>query len=188
MKNETPQVAVVMGSQSDYPIMKDAVEMLARFSVPHEERILSAHRTPERLRDYARSAEQRGIRAIVAGAGGAAHLPGMLAAETLLPVFGVPIKSDAWEGIDSLLSMMQMPRGVPVATLSINGAANAALFAVAVLAGSDSTLKERLRHFRTEQTEQVPLTPTDKHPLNPPRFNGSPDSPAEDPASLAARS
>ena len=181
MKNKTPQVAVVMGSRSDYATMKEAVEVLAQFSVPYEELVLSAHRTPERLRDYAQSAEGRGIRTIIAGAGGAAHLPGMLAAETLLPVFGVPIKSAALDGLDALLSIMQMPRGVPVATLSIGGAANAALFAIAVLAGSDANLKERLRHFRTEQTKKVPLAPSDddpkSHSRGHPRFNGSLETP-----------
>ena len=167
MKNTTPQVAVVMGSRSDYPTMKKAVEVLAQFSVPCEERVLSAHRTPERLRDYARNAEGRGIRTIIAGAGGAAHLPGMLAAETLLPVFGVPIKSDALDGLDALLSIVQMPRGVPVATLSIGGAANAALFAVAVLAGFDKELKTRLKTFREEQTRSVPWKPSDdKNTIN----------------------
>ncbi len=174
MENKAPQVAVVMGSRSDYPTMNEAVEVLTQFSVPCEERILSAHRTPERLRDYARNAERRGIRAVIAGAGGAAHLPGMLAAETLLPVFGVPIKSDALDGLDALLSIVQMPRGVPVATLSIGGAANAALFAIAVLAGNDAELKERLRHFRAEQTKKVPLTPTDNSsPLDAARLDAA---------------
>ena len=172
-----PKVAVVMGSRSDYSTMVEAVAMLAQFSVPHEELVLSAHRTPERLRDYARSAEQRGIQTIIAGAGGAAHLPGMLAAETSLPVLGVPIKSTALDGLDALLSIAQMPRGIPVATFSIGGAANAALFAIAVLAGNDETLKERLKHFRKRQTEKVPLTPSDDKPKVPPRFNGSSESP-----------
>ena len=166
MESKRPKVAVVMGSRSDYSTMKEAVEVLAQFSVPYEELVLSAHRTPERLRDYAQSAEGRGIRTIIAGAGGAAHLPGMLAAETLLPVFGVPIKTTALDGLDALLSIAQMPRGVPVATLSIGGAANAALFAVAVLAGSDAKLKKRLIKFREIQTQSVPLKPFDDNRIN----------------------
>ena len=161
MQNQSPKVAIVMGSRSDYPTMKEAVGILTQFSVPHEELILSAHRTPERLRAYAHNAEKRGIQTIIAGAGGAAHLPGMLAAETPLPVLGVPIKSNALDGLDALLSIAQMPRGIPVATLSIGGAANAALFAIAVLAAGDAELKQRLVEFREEQTQNVPWKPFD---------------------------
>ncbi len=173
MKNKVPKVAIVMGSRSDYPTMKEATEILAQFSVSHEELILSAHRTPERLRDYARNAEKRGIQTIIAGAGGAAHLPGMLAAETPLPVLGVPIKSNALDGLDALLSIAQMPRGIPVATLSIGGAANAALFAIAVLAGGDAELKQRLMKFRKEQTQNVPWEPFDPKDTSNSKINGS---------------
>lgn len=137
--------------------MLHAHETLKRFAVPHECLVVSAHRTPQWLAEFASSAEARGIEAIIAGAGGAAHLPGMTAAQTLIPVFGVPIKSDALKGMDSLLSIVQMPAGIPVGTLAIgrSGAINAALLAIAVLSNSRSELREKLRAYRTEQTETV---------------------------------
>lgn len=152
-----PLVGVVMGSRSDWPTMKCAVDELKRFGVPCEAGIVSAHRTPRRLADYAATAEERGLRVIIAGAGGAAHLPGMLAAETTVPVLGVPIQSKALQGLDSLLSIVQMPGGVPVGTLAIGeaGARNAALLAVAILAGTDPELADKLRAFRDAQTRAV---------------------------------
>jgi 5-(carboxyamino)imidazole ribonucleotide mutase len=157
MQQEQPLVSIVMGSRSDWETMRHADEMLTRFTVPHECRIVSAHRTPEWLREFATGAEARGIEVILAGAGGAAHLPGMVAAQTLLPVFGVPVQSQALNGLDSLLSIVQMPSGVPVGTLAIGkaGAANAALLAVRVLALRDPELRERLRAFADEQTAAV---------------------------------
>lgn len=152
-----PLVGVVMGSKSDWDTLRHADEMLGRFEVSHECRIVSAHRTPDWLADYARSAESRGLEVIIAGAGGAAHLPGMIAAHTLLPVLGVPVQSQALNGLDSLLSIAQMPGGVPVGTLAIGkaGATNAALLAVAILANSRPELRARLRKFRDEQTAAV---------------------------------
>ena len=146
-----------MGSRSDWETMRHAGEMLAGFGVPHECLIVSAHRTPGWLAEFAAGAEGRGIQVVIAGAGGAAHLPGMVAAQTLLPVFGVPVQSQALNGLDSLLSIVQMPSGVPVGTLAIGkaGAANAALLAVRVLAARDPALKERLRAFADEQTAKV---------------------------------
>jgi 5-(carboxyamino)imidazole ribonucleotide mutase len=153
----SPQVGVIMGSQSDWETMRHAADMLERLGVPFESRVVSAHRTPDLLFEYAAGAEQRGLRVIIAGAGGAAHLPGMCAAKTILPVLGVPVESRMLRGVDSLLSIVQMPAGVPVATFAIGqaGATNAALFAVAILAGSDATLAERLQRFRAEQTQKV---------------------------------
>jgi 5-(carboxyamino)imidazole ribonucleotide mutase len=150
-------VAVIMGSKSDWETMQRADEMLDRFDVPHECRVVSAHRTPAWMAEFAASAEARGIEVIIAGAGGAAHLPGMVAAQTLLPVLGVPVKSKALKGIDSLLSIVQMPAGVPVGTLAIGeaGATNAALLAVAILANARPRLREKLREFREEQERQV---------------------------------
>lgn len=152
-----PLVGVVMGSKSDWDTLRHADEMLGRFDVPHECRIVSAHRTPDWMAEYARTAESRGLEVIIAGAGGAAHLPGMIAAHTLLPVLGVPVQSQALNGLDSLLSIAQMPGGVPVGTLAIGkaGATNAALLAVAILAGSRPELRARLRKFRDEQTAAV---------------------------------
>lgn len=152
-----PLVAVIMGSKSDWETMRHADEMLTRFGVPHECRIVSAHRTPAWLTEYASGCEARGIEVIIAGAGGAAHLPGMAAAQTLLPVLGVPVQSHALSGMDSLLSIVQMPAGIPVGTLSIGkaGATNAALLAVAILANTRPDLRERLRRFRDEQAERV---------------------------------
>ena len=152
-----PLVAVVMGSSSDWETMKHAVDVLERFGVPHERHIVSAHRTPLWLAEFATGAERRGIEVIVAGAGGAAHLPGMVAAHTVVPVLGVPVQSAALNGLDSLLSIVQMPAGVPVATLAIGraGAINAGLLAVAILSGSRAGLREQLRVFREEQTQNV---------------------------------
>jgi 5-(carboxyamino)imidazole ribonucleotide mutase len=152
-----PLVGVVMGSDSDWPVMAAAAAVLEEFGVPHEARVVSAHRTPDLLFEYAESARERGLKAIIAGAGGAAHLPGMLAAKTTLPVLGVPVPSKQLKGLDSLLSIVQMPKGVPVATFAIGeaGAANAALFAVALLANHDDELAQRLADFRARQTERV---------------------------------
>jgi 5-(carboxyamino)imidazole ribonucleotide mutase len=152
-----PLVGVVMGSKSDWETMRHAAEMLARFEVPHECRIVSAHRTPAWAAEYASTAAERGLEVIVAGAGGAAHLPGRVAAQTLLPVLGVPVESHALKGMDSLLSIVQMPGGIPVGTLAIGkaGATNAALLAIAILANSRPALREKLRQFRQEQTERV---------------------------------
>jgi 5-(carboxyamino)imidazole ribonucleotide mutase len=152
-----PLVGVVMGSRSDWPTMRHAADLLAAFGVAHEAKVVSAHRTPDRLFAYAESAAGRGLRAIIAGAGGAAHLPGMLAAKTRVPVLGVPVQSRALSGLDSLLSIVQMPKGVPVGTLAIGeaGAANAALLAVAMLATTDPDLAARLDAWRTAQTEAV---------------------------------
>lgn len=154
---ENPLVAVIMGSKSDWETMRHADEALARFGVLHECRIISAHRTPALMAAFAAEAEGRGIEVIIAGAGGAAHLPGMVAAQTLLPVLGVPVESRALKGIDSLLSIAQMPGGIPVGTLAIGqaGATNAALLAVAILANTRPELREKLRQFRAEQTEKV---------------------------------
>ncbi len=152
-----------MGSQSDWPTLRHAAEMLDRLGVPHEARIVSAHRTPDRLREYARTARDRGLKVVIAGAGGAAHLPGMCAAWTALPVLGVPVESHALKGMDSLLSIVQMPAGVPVATLAIgrSGAVNAALLAASILATSDPALAARLDALRTEQTAGVAHEPSD---------------------------
>jgi 5-(carboxyamino)imidazole ribonucleotide mutase len=152
-----PLVAVIMGSKSDWETMRHAAETLQRFEVPHECQIISAHRTPPRLTEFAATAESRGIEVIIAGAGGAAHLPGVTAAQTILPVLGVPVETQALKGMDSLLSIVQMPSGIPVGTLAIGkaGATNAALLAVAILANSRPQLRERLRQFRAEQAEKV---------------------------------
>ncbi|MHB1328998.1 MAG: 5-(carboxyamino)imidazole ribonucleotide mutase [Gemmatimonadales bacterium] len=152
-----PLVGVVMGSTSDWEVMQHAAARLTEFGVPHETRVVSAHRTPDLLFEYAESAAARGIACIIAGAGGAAHLPGMLAAKTTVPVLGVPVQSRQLKGLDSLLSIVQMPAGVPVATFAIGeaGAHNAALFAVALLALHDPALSERLATFRTRQTAAV---------------------------------
>jgi len=154
---EKPLVAVIMGSKSDWETMRHADEILTRFDVPHECRIISAHRTPGLMAEFAAAAESRGVEVIIAGAGGAAHLPGMVAAQTLIPVLGVPVESHALKGMDSLLSIAQMPGGIPVGTLAIGkaGAINAALLAVAILANSRPELREKLRKFREEQTAKV---------------------------------
>ncbi|MBK9218184.1 MAG: 5-(carboxyamino)imidazole ribonucleotide mutase [Uliginosibacterium sp.] len=153
----TPQVGIVMGSDSDWPTLIAAARVLDDFGIAYEARVVSAHRTPQLLFDYAQSARERGLRAIIAGAGGAAHLPGMLAALTPLPVLGVPVQSKALSGLDSLLSIVQMPRGIPVATFAIGeaGAANAALLAVAQLATTDAALAARLDAFRQAQSAKV---------------------------------
>jgi len=150
-------VGIIMGSKSDWDTMRHSSEMLSRFGVAHEKQIVSAHRTPQWMVEYASKAEGRGLQVIIAGAGGAAHLPGMVAANTLLPVFGVPVESAALKGMDSLLSIVQMPGGIPVGTLAIGkaGAINAALLAVAVLANHNPELREKLRAFRQEQSASV---------------------------------
>ncbi len=156
-ENPAPLIGVVMGSKSDWDTMRQAADVLEEFGVAHECRIVSAHRTPDWMRDYALSAEARGLKLIIAGAGGAAHLPGMIAAQTLLPVLGVPVKSQALSGLDSLLSIVQMPGGVPVGTLAIGeaGARNAGLLAVRMLAVDRPELREKLREFHRRQTERV---------------------------------
>ena len=157
MKSPAPLVAVVMGSKSDWDTMRFAVEMLEQFHIPHEAQIVSAHRTPARLTEFATGAAGRGVQVIIAGAGGAAHLPGMIAAQTALPVLGVPVESKTLRGLDSLLSIVQMPGGVPVATLAIGaaGAKNAGLFAVSILALKDETIRVALDEFRAKQTADV---------------------------------
>ena len=162
----TVLVGIIMGSQSDWSTMKHAADMLERLGVPHERRIMSAHRTPYRMADYARTARARGLRVIIAGAGGAAHLPGMTAAFTTLPVLGVPVESHALKGMDSLLSIVQMPAGIPVGTLAIGraGAINAALLAAAIIATTDAALAERLDALRAEQTSAVAEEPVDPPP------------------------
>ena len=156
-----PLVGIVMGSRSDWTTMKDAAEVLDELGIPHETRVVSAHRTPGRLWDYGRNAAGRGLKVIVAGAGGAAHLPGMLASLTLLPVIGVPVESGSLGGLDSLHSIVQMPRGVPVAAMAIGGAANAGLMAAAMLSLSDPALTGRLEAWRAAISDSVPETPTD---------------------------
>jgi 5-(carboxyamino)imidazole ribonucleotide mutase len=153
----SPLVLVIMGSKSDWDVMRQAAEMLSRFEVPHECRVLSAHRTPEETAEYVAQAESRGVEAIIAAAGGAAHLAGVCAAHTLLPVLGVPMETASLKGMDSLLSTVQMPAGIPVGTLAIGapGARNAALLAIAILANSRPDLREKLRSFRQEQREKV---------------------------------
>jgi 5-(carboxyamino)imidazole ribonucleotide mutase len=152
-----PLAAVLMGSKSDWEVMRQASEMLSKFGVPHECRVLSAHRTPVETAEYVAQAEPRGVEVIIAAAGGAAHLAGVCAAHTVLPVLGVPMESAALKGLDSLLSTVQMPAGIPVGTLAIGapGARNAALLAVAILAGSRPELREKLRQFRSEQREKI---------------------------------
>ncbi len=159
--SQTPQVGIIMGSQSDWPTMKHAADILEALQVPHEVKIISAHRTPDRMADYAKTAKQRGINVIIAGAGGAAHLPGMTASMTPLPVLGVPIQSRALSGQDSLLSIAQMPGGIPVGTLAIGdaGAKNAALLATSILALHDDALAARLDAWRQAQTDAVAETP-----------------------------
>jgi 5-(carboxyamino)imidazole ribonucleotide mutase len=156
-----PLVGVIMGSRSDWETMRHAVETLEQLEVPHEQRVVSAHRTPDLLFEYAATARQRGLRVLIAGAGGAAHLPGMAASKTSLPVLGVPVQSKALSGIDSLLSIAQMPAGIPVGTLAIGraGAVNAALLAAAILSTSDATVAAALEQFRAEQTADVLANP-----------------------------
>ena len=161
MSNGAPLVGIIMGSQSDWETMRHAADMLESLEVPFETRVVSAHRTPDRLYDYARRAAERGLKVIVAGAGGAAHLPGMAASMTRLPVLGVPVESKALSGLDSLLSIVQMPSGVPVGTLAIGkaGACNAGLLAAAILATGDTALAERIEAWRQRQTDSVAEAP-----------------------------
>ncbi len=161
MSEETPRVGIIMGSRSDWETMSHAADMLTTLGVAHEVRVVSAHRTPQRLYDYATAAAGRGLQVIIAGAGGAAHLPGMAASMTTLPVLGVPVESQALSGLDSLLSIVQMPAGVPVATLAIGkaGAANAGLLAASILSLGDSELGDRLAAWRQEQTDAVAESP-----------------------------
>jgi len=161
MAGERPAVGIIMGSQSDWDTLRHAADTLAKLAIPHETRIVSAHRTPKRLYAYARDAKGRGLKVIIAGAGGAAHLPGMAAAMTLLPVLGVPIETQAMKGLDSLLSIVQMPGGIPVGTLAIGkaGAINAALLAAAILATGNPKIGERLARFRAKQTASVAEKP-----------------------------
>ena len=153
MTTQEPLVGIIMGSASDWPTLRAAAETLESFGVPHERKVVSAHRTPDAMASYARAAEERGLRVIIAGAGGAAHLPGMVASHTTVPVLGVPVESRVLRGVDSLLSIVQMPAGIPVGTLAIGiaGAKNAALLAVGMLATTDPGLRARLRRFREEQ-------------------------------------
>jgi 5-(carboxyamino)imidazole ribonucleotide mutase len=161
-----PQIGIIMGSKSDWPTMKLAADMLDELGVPYETRIVSAHRTPTRLYEYAEKAVSRGLKAVIAGAGGAAHLPGMVASMTRLPVLGVPVESKALKGLDSLLSIAQMPGGVPVATFAIGqaGAKNAGLFAAAILSLEDAALAKRLSAWRKRQTKSVGISPIDVKP------------------------
>lgn len=157
IETEQPLVGVVMGSDSDWPTMEKAVEVLQQFGVPYEAKVVSAHRTPELLVEYSKSARDRGLKVIIAGAGGAAHLPGMVASMTTLPVLGVPVRSKALSGMDSLLSIVQMPKGIPVATFAIGeaGAGNAGLSAISILANSDQRLAQELQDFRDQQRDTV---------------------------------
>jgi 5-(carboxyamino)imidazole ribonucleotide mutase len=159
-----PVVGVVMGSQSDWSTMLEACEVLNSLAIPYEKKITSAHRTPDRMTDYAKTARERGIKVIIAGAGGAAHLPGMIASHTTLPVLGVPIQSKALNGMDSLLSIAQMPGGIPVGTLAIGkaGAKNAGLLAASILSTTDSVVEKALNKFRQDQTNAVALIPEDE--------------------------
>ncbi|MEY3722000.1 MAG: phosphoribosylaminoimidazole carboxylase, catalytic subunit [Pseudomonadota bacterium] len=155
MSEAKPVVGIVMGSSSDWEVMQHSVAILKDFGVPHEAQVISAHRMPDQMFEYAKSARSRGLRAIIAGAGGAAHLPGMVASQTIVPVLGVPVPSKYLRGEDSLLSIVQMPKGIPVATFAIGeaGAANAALSAIAILAADDAELAEKLLNFRAQQTQ-----------------------------------
>jgi 5-(carboxyamino)imidazole ribonucleotide mutase len=157
MNSSTPAIGIVMGSDSDWPVMQAAARTLRDFGIPFEARVVSAHRTPDLLYEYAEAAQGRGLKAIIAGAGGAAHLPGMLAAKTIVPILGVPVPSKHLSGQDSLYSIVQMPKGIPVATFAIGeaGAANAGLFAAAMLATSDAGLAEKLAAFRAQQRDKV---------------------------------
>lgn len=161
--DESPLVGIVMGSQSDWETMKHAHDMLHLLNIPHECRITSAHRTPDRMLDYAKTAEERGLKVIIAGAGGAAHLPGMIASYTPVPVLGVPVESKALNGMDSLLSIVQMPGGIPVGTLAIGmaGAKNAALLAAAILGTQDAVILQALKEYRAKQSEDVAEFPKD---------------------------
>jgi 5-(carboxyamino)imidazole ribonucleotide mutase len=164
--SQKPLVGIIMGSQSDWVTMRHAAELLDQFGIPHEAKIVSAHRTPDRMVEYAKSAKARGLKVIVAGAGGAAHLPGMVAAMTTLPVLGVPVESKSLSGLDSLLSIVQMPGGVPVGTLAIGvpGAKNAGIFAASIVALGDTAVAEKLEAFRRAQTDAVAESPTEPTP------------------------
>jgi 5-(carboxyamino)imidazole ribonucleotide mutase len=155
MKTEQPIVGIIMGSKSDLPTMQEAATVLAEFNIPYEMRVVSAHRMPDDMAEYGRTAHERGIRVIIAGAGGAAHLPGMVAAHSPLPVVGVPVQSRALNGLDSLLSIVQMPGGVPVATVAIGGAKNAGLLAVQILGASDAALRERMMEYKKGLREEA---------------------------------
>ena len=161
---DSPLVGIMMGSENDWPIMQKAAEILRDFSIPYETRVISAHRTPDLFFEYASSLESRGLRVMIGGAGGAAHLPGVLAAKTTLPVLGVPVNATPLQGVDSLYAIVQMPRGIPVATFAVGeaGAANAALFAVAILASTDSEMAEKLKAFRAKMAEKIRNTPPPK--------------------------
>ncbi|WP_439118523.1 5-(carboxyamino)imidazole ribonucleotide mutase [Marivita sp.] len=161
--SESIKVGIIMGSQSDWPTMKEAAEMLEALNVPYETKIVSAHRTPDRLWDYGKTAVERGLQVIIAGAGGAAHLPGMMASKTRVPVIGVPVQTRALSGVDSLYSILQMPRGFPVATMAIGsaGAANAGLMAAGILALQDGDLAARLDQWRADLSASIPDTPSD---------------------------
>ncbi|MEL7261771.1 MAG: 5-(carboxyamino)imidazole ribonucleotide mutase [Pseudomonadota bacterium] len=163
MADTPPTVGIIMGSQSDWPTMQEAADMLTTLDAPFETRIVSAHRTPDRLWDYGKTAADRGLKVIIAGAGGAAHLPGMMASKTRIPVIGVPVQTKALSGVDSLYSILQMPRGYPVATMAIGapGAANAGLMAAAILATSDAALAERLDAWRAALSASIPEAPQD---------------------------
>ena len=163
MTDTTPPVGIIMGSQSDWPTMREAAEMLEALGIAYEARIVSAHRTPDRLWDYGKTAADRGLKVIIAGAGGAAHLPGMMASKTPLPVIGVPVQTRALSGVDSLYSILQMPRGFPVATMAIGsaGAANAGLMAASILALADPALSERLNRWRADLSASIPDVPQD---------------------------
>ena len=150
-----PLVGIIMGSDSDFPVMKDAVKILKDFHIDVEVSVISAHRTPDKAIEYAKEAENRGIRVLIAGAGKAAHLPGVLAAFTVLPVIGVPIKSSAFDGLDALFSTVQMPPGIPVATVAVDGAKNAGLLALEILAAADDTLKKKLKEYRNKMAQEV---------------------------------
>src|SRR6056297_390506 len=157
------KVGIIMGSQSDWPTMRAAADILDELEVPYEAKIVSAHRTPDRLWDYGRTAAERGLQVIIAGAGGAAHLPGMMASKTRVPVIGVPVQTKALSGVDSLYSIVQMPRGFPVATMAIGaaGAANAGLMAAAILANADAALAQRLDDWRADLSASIPDAPSD---------------------------
>ncbi len=163
MTDTPPAVGIIMGSQSDWPTMREAAEMLDALEVPYDTRIVSAHRTPDRLWDYGKTAVERGLKVIIAGAGGAAHLPGMMASKTRVPVIGVPVQTKALSGVDSLYSILQMPRGYPVATMAIGaaGAANAGLMAAGILATSDAALATRLDAWRAALSASIPEGPQD---------------------------
>lgn len=155
-------VGIIMGSQSDWPTMKAAAEILDELGIPYEAKIVSAHRTPDRLWDYGKTAASRGLKVIIAGAGGAAHLPGMMASKTRVPVIGVPVQTKALSGVDSLYSILQMPKGYPVATMAIGGAANAGLMAAAILAVSDEAVAQRLDAWREALSASIPQEPKDE--------------------------